>query len=213
MAATTDQKARLLDLTIGVLELTRDGNRNIEDVNAVLQVIKNDSNFASRLLAKKDGAGWPVWKTLTIGGLKSKELLKRLEQNGFYVSNWAKGVMGKTAFTTLAETHNVALVRVKVRDLGFKEKPTTIELFARAKEQGLDLCPAEVGPHLRLALMDQLRGEWVWVAMEPITDSDDYPRVFRVERLDGGEQWLSADYAHSDTCWNLESEVVFCLRK
>jgi len=50
MTAITDQKARLLDLTTGVLELVRDGKRNIGDVSAVLQIIKNDNDFVTRLL-------------------------------------------------------------------------------------------------------------------------------------------------------------------
>ncbi len=49
MTATTGQKARLLDLTTGVLELVRDGDRSIADVCAVLQVIKNEQNFLAQL--------------------------------------------------------------------------------------------------------------------------------------------------------------------
>jgi hypothetical protein len=52
MVATTEQKARLLDLTTGVLELVRDGKRNPEDVLRVFQIIKEDRKFAERLLGK-----------------------------------------------------------------------------------------------------------------------------------------------------------------
>ena len=48
MIAMTDQKARLLDLVTGVLEMTRDGNRDIGEVSQVLQVIKDDPNFVTR---------------------------------------------------------------------------------------------------------------------------------------------------------------------
>ena len=41
-------KARLLDLTTGVLELVRDGNRDAESVCEVFQIIKDDPLFASR---------------------------------------------------------------------------------------------------------------------------------------------------------------------
>lgn len=54
MAATTDQKARLFDLMMGVGELVRDGNRDARDVAEVLQIIKNEQDFAALLLAKKD---------------------------------------------------------------------------------------------------------------------------------------------------------------
>ena len=50
MVATTEQKARLLDLVTNVLELTRDGKRDATEVASVLQIIKDDRGFAERLL-------------------------------------------------------------------------------------------------------------------------------------------------------------------
>lgn len=56
MVAITDrQKARLLDLTRNALELSLDGNRNIDEVCDILQVVKDRPNFAELLLAKKAG--------------------------------------------------------------------------------------------------------------------------------------------------------------
>ena len=53
MSAKTavEVKARLLDLTTGVLELARDGNRDAESVCEVLQIIKDDPLFTSRFFA------------------------------------------------------------------------------------------------------------------------------------------------------------------
>ncbi|OGF82592.1 hypothetical protein A3B18_01370 [Candidatus Giovannonibacteria bacterium RIFCSPLOWO2_01_FULL_46_13] len=61
MGANTAQKARLLDLTTGMLELTRDEKRDIEQVCSMLQIIKDDPDFAKRLLAKN---GEPVTELL-----------------------------------------------------------------------------------------------------------------------------------------------------
>lgn len=49
MAATTDQEARFLDLTTSILEMVRDGNRDIEEVLDVFQLIKDQPNFAKFL--------------------------------------------------------------------------------------------------------------------------------------------------------------------
>ncbi len=49
VVATTGQKARLLGLITGVLELVRDGKRDIEEVCRILQVIKDQRDFASAL--------------------------------------------------------------------------------------------------------------------------------------------------------------------
>ena len=67
MIATTDQKARLLDLTIGVLELVRDGNRDIEEVSSVFQAVKDDGSFYAKMFAKEelpDPAPAPLLKFL-----------------------------------------------------------------------------------------------------------------------------------------------------
>ena len=88
--------------------------------------------------------------------------------------------MSKKALTTLPEAVSIDLARVKVRDLGFTKQPTTNEIWARIRELGNDLCPAEVGPHLRLQFGDQDRGDYFWVAMEQIADSDGNPNVFNV---------------------------------
>jgi len=169
--------------------------------------------LSGELMVKAMENIFSVWKTLSIGGVSKDELAKRLKDGGHSVSDWAKDIMGKPAFKTSAEPHEISFVRLKVRDFGFIESPTTTELFARAKEQGLDLCEAEDGPHLRLALTDQPRGDWFWVAMEPMADSDGGPRVFYVERRADGRRWLFADCASPGSRWDLEDEVVFRFRK
>ena len=59
--ATTDQKkARLLDLTTGILEMVRDGNRNYDEVIDVFQVIKEECNFATILGRKEPVVSKPV---------------------------------------------------------------------------------------------------------------------------------------------------------
>lgn len=150
--------------------------------------------------------------TVTIGGVSKGSLLKRLTDGGHSVSDWARDIMGKPSFTTLPESTEIELGWITVRDLGFTKEPTTTELFTRIKEVS-DLCPAEVGPHLRLIDSDQQRGSWYWVAMEPITDSDGSPGVFDVGRYGGGGRWLDAGCADPGGHWDLDSAVVLVLRK
>ena len=58
-------------------------------------------------------------------------------------------------------------------DLGFDGDETSVrEIYARALGIGLELCPAEVGPILRLNYLDQPIGEFLNIAMWPIPPYD-----------------------------------------
>lgn len=190
------------------------GELNLGQIEAVVNKLGGMDGvhrlLANELTIQAVASSWPVWKTITIGGVLPSELTGHLERHGFRLSQWAREMTAK--LSTAKKQHKVSLVRVAVKDLGFTEMPTTTELFARAKEKGLGLCPAEVGPHLRLALADQSRGDYFWVAMEPITDSAGSPLVFYLASHDGG-QWLDSRCASPVSRWRLGREFVFLLRK
>lgn len=139
-------------------------------------------------------------KTLTLG--------KKPSLKGIGVSSWAKELLEKTTYSKKKEVLNLAILTPA--DLGFTIYPTIKEFYARAKEKGYELCPAEVGPQLAGTVEET---GWLFIAMEPITDSDGRPGVFAVERSGGGEQWLGAGWALPDGQWYLGSRVVFRLRK
>jgi hypothetical protein len=104
-------------------------------------------------------------------------------------------------------------VVLSVAELGFREGAKYSEIRARALELGLglELCPAEVGPALRLAYKDQPRGEWLIIAMNTISVSDGDLRVFRVGHDDGG-LWLGGDYRRPGDFWRSDRRFVFVRR-
>ncbi len=127
---------------------------------------------------------FPIWRTITLGAFKSvKSLRKALKQSGFRIGSWARQLLVSRAFTLAGEETEVDLVRITVAELGFPKGATLQKIYDRAQELGLELCPAEVGPALRLQYPDQPRGELLTVAMEPIADSVDSPCVFCVELI------------------------------
>lgn len=61
-------------------------------------------------------------------------------------------------FTTSNTKYSLQTVELTVIDLGFPDGATTAPLFKRASELGLELCPLELGPQLRLGYLEQLEG-------------------------------------------------------
>lgn len=156
-----------------------------------------------------------------------KELLEAMKKQGINISSYAQEMIESPDFMPTQSglnsikrlfkgerspiTETVDIVRLKVRDFGFTNYPTTTELFAKAEEFGLELCPAEVGPQYRLQQTDQPMGDWFYIGMKPLVASGD-PGVFKLGRHSHG-LWLSDDWAKPDDSWFLDDEFVFRFRK
>lgn len=126
-----------------------------------------------------------VWRRIKLGtGLKTADDFRgALKTNDLRIGDWASDILGKPAFTAAEQESEVDLVRMSVKDLGFKGNARFDEICARAKELGLELCPAEVGPQLRLQYLDQPKNEWLVIAMEAIRDSGGNLFVFYVAQI------------------------------
>lgn len=157
------------------------------------------------------GPAFAVYLDIEVGGKSKDELLTELKSSGCSVSDWAKDIMSKPTWKP-GTRERVKFARATVRDLGFTQNPTTAQIWARISELGHALCEPGDGPAIRLALKDQPRGDYFWLAMEQITDSGGDPGVFDVER-DGDGRWLGSDWARPDDRWSLDNGVVVRLRK
>jgi len=177
----------------------------IENPKSLQKVLKNV------LCPPEAVPNFEVWKTIKLGmnGLKTAEdFRKDIKDCGMKISGWAKDILGKSEFTAVTEETAVDLVKVTVAELGFKNGACRDRIYDRAKELGLELCPVEVGPQLRLQYKDQPNGERIRVGMEPIRGSDNDLKVFCVERLDSGF-WLNGGYGVPDSFWGAGSQWVF----
>ena len=155
---------------------------------------------------------FPTWKTLRLGLYKTAyEYRKAMKSAKNKVGEWANGILGKAEFTCASQVTDVDLVVLSVAELGFKEGAKYSDICTRALELGLELCPAEVGPALRLAYKNQPKGEWLIIAMNAITDSDGDLNVFHVEH-DNDELWLFGNNGHPDNFWGSVSRFVFVRR-
>jgi hypothetical protein len=60
------------------------------------------------------------------------------------------------------------------------------DVYKRAKQVGLELCPAEVGPQLRLHYRNQPVGEALNIAMEPIATYSGDPTILALVNFGSG---------------------------
>ncbi len=151
-------------------------------------------------------------ETVDIGGMTKEELLRQLEEKHINISDYARDMINSRDFTTGKEPEAADLVRLTVESLGFPHGATTDEIYRKADELGLELCPAEVGPQYRLKYDHQPMGEYFWIGMRQIADRGGYPGVFRLFRNADG-LWLYFDWAVPGDRWSPESRFAFRLRK
>ena len=194
-----------------------------KDYSVALTTAKETSNWlpVKRLKAKIESQKdlfkkelYPLeLVTLTIGGMNVEKLEEAMDQANMQIDAYTKQHVLESKDSSTSKTkERIDLVRLTVEDLGFLKNATYEQIVQRAKELGLELCPAEVGPHYRLQYTDQPMNEWVYVGMRPISGADGGSRVFRVERDDDG-MWLSYGWADPTDVWFPSDQFLFRLRK
>jgi hypothetical protein len=114
----------------------------------------------------------PIWKTITIGEYKGANAVRAAIDAApcpIAMGDWADEILGRPAFPFSRIKLEIDLVVVSAAELGFGPDGASLhDIYARADTFGLDLCPAEVGPILRLNYLDQPLGEFLHVSMRPI---------------------------------------------
>ena len=149
-------------------------------------------------------------ESIEIGGKTSEQLQTELIKAGFKIGDYAKFMLNSKDFKTSKKSEQANLVRLKVRDLFGNQNATTDEIYKKAAEVGLELCPAEVGPNLRLHYKNQPLNEWFAVAMKQISGPGGSPNLFSLARSSGGV-WLDSRWAGPSRTWNPDNEFVFRL--
>lgn len=132
---------------------------------------------------------------------------KEIKAKGMRIGD-AESMLTSPDFKVVGTRETADLVELSVSALGFTTTTRYDALCKRALELGLELCPPEVGPQLRLQYTDQPNDVYLTVAMKAITGSGGSPDVFNVGRLGYG-LWLSAFGGHPDNEWNPEDRFVF----
>ena len=153
-----------------------------------------------------------ITRTVDVGGLTKSELIQELQRNSISLNAYGERLFADDHFTTSETSHRLKTVELTVRDLGFPEGATTAQIFERASELGLELCPLELGPHLRLRYLDQPEGFWITIASKKISEDNDFPNGFYLRRLDDG-LWLRGYRAEPQYVYDSDNHFIFSQTK
>lgn len=151
-----------------------------------------------------------VFKTVKLRtGIDGDGYRRAIKQSKIGISEYADQILGKKEFLVVTKEIKLDLVDISVAELGFNNGVSLKKIFARAKAMGLQLCPNQVGPELRLQYKDQSNGELI-IGMKPIVDSDGFINLFDIE-CDSSGLWLTTDYARLVNFWSCDSRFIFVL--
>ncbi|WP_436371575.1 helicase [Cytobacillus sp. BC1816] len=163
-----------------------------------------------------------ITRKIEVGGLTKSELIQKLQQCSILMNAYGEKLLADDKFTTSDTKYTLQTVELTVGDLGFPDGAATAQIFKKASEIGLELCPLELGPYLRLEYLDQPEdysgnplqrnqapSGSITIASEILCEDDDFPKGFYLRRING-VLWLRgyiADYLH---VWNPNDHFIFC---
>lgn len=156
-------------------------------------------------------ANLSTFKTIKLGTLKDfSAIQKAIISSGCIINDDADDALVRKSFTLATQEVEIELVRVTSSELGLKGGGACyLDIYKRAQLLGLDVCPAEVGPQLRLQYIDQPKGELLRIAMKPFNH---FPGgAFYVDNTARGMS-LSFYLGHPDPQWYGDADWVFVRR-
>jgi hypothetical protein len=152
-----------------------------------------------------------IRRTVLVGGLTKPQLLQEFRRHSISINAYGETLFAAMEFPEARSPRPVETLEVTARDLGFPDGAMVTDLFARAAECGLPLCPLELAPYLRLQYLDQPEGHWITIASpRPPADSN-LPSGFYIRRLADG-LWLRGYVASDDHVWDADDHFIFCSR-
>lgn len=163
-----------------------------------------------------------VLRTVEVGGLTKSQLIQKLQQCSILINEYGERLLADDKFTTSETKYSILTVELTVEALGFPDGADLAQIFKKASELGLELCPLELGPHLRMQYLDQPEGYSghplqrqkapsgsITIASEILTEDDDFPKGFYLRRING-ELWLRGYRADHLYIWNPGDHFIFC---
>jgi hypothetical protein len=172
--------------------------------------IHNGPRARVRSLGAKRTADIPIWRTVSLGTYKTSDALRdALDVKRIHVGYAVDEILGRAAFNLSKTRRDARLVVLAVSKLGFEKEGASLgDIYARARQLGFKLCPAEVAPQLRLQYLNQPLGEFLHIAMAPIARYGGEPTDFTVANGGAGLILIAGD-AHPKFMMPSTTRFVF----
>jgi hypothetical protein len=157
-------------------------------------------------------AHFPIWRTIALGTYKGVDAYRdALDSARIKLGLSADEILGRPAFAYAKMKTEVKLAVLSAADLGVESDESSLsDVYERARRVGLELCPAEVGPQLRLEYRNQPLGEALDIAMEPVATYSGDPTILTLANWGTGLILIGRD-GRSESRINRISRFVFAL--
>ncbi|WP_052400718.1 hypothetical protein [Oceanobacillus jeddahense] len=163
-------------------------------------------------------------KTIEVGGHTQHELIKKMNENNIFMNRLAEELMASEYFEVSEERYRMKVVELAVKDLGFIDGAVTAQLYSKAAQSDLEICPLELAPYLRLAYLNQTEGDEgnqlqnrapygsITIASKIFSEDVNVPKGFYLRRIQG-ELWLRGYIADEEHIWSPDDRFIFCIAK
>ena len=157
-------------------------------------------------------APFQIWRTITLGAHRSVDAYRdAFDLARIRIGDSADEILGRPAFPYVKIKTDVELAVLSAAELGVESDESSLsDVYERARQAGLELCPAEVGPQLRLNYRNQPLGEALDIAMEPVATYSGDPTILTLANWGTGLMLIGRNGRPQSTV-NRISRFVFAL--
>lgn len=161
-----------------------------------------------------------IWQTIRVGtGLKTAcDFHGAITLDGAIGNNMKSGAHEMLNHVPVSDERvQLDLASVSVKELGFHSKTTYDNICRQAFRNGLSLCPSEVGPQLFLQDTRMQKGEYVAIAMSPISYEAGFWDIFSVSRTNDGRpghsHYLGSIECVRELSYDIDHRFVFVVAR
>jgi hypothetical protein len=157
-------------------------------------------------------AHFQIWRKITLGTYKGVDAYRdALDSARIEIGVSADEILGRPAFPYAEMKTDVELAVLSAAELGVESDESSLsDVYERARQAGLELCPAEVGPQLRLDYRNQPLAEALDIAMEPVATYSGDPTILTLANWGTGLMLIGRNGRPQSTV-NRISRFVFAL--